>query len=80
MGLDDAFPPMGFRDDENELVGFDIDVAKEVASRMEIELRLQPIDWTQNVSELASGQIDCIWNGYTITTSGRNKSISANRT
>ncbi|MDD3866533.1 MAG: amino acid ABC transporter substrate-binding protein [Eubacteriales bacterium] len=67
MGLDDAFPPMGFRDDENELVGFDIDVAKEVASRMEIELRLQPIDWTQNVSELASGQIDCIWNGYTIT-------------
>ena len=67
MGLDDAFPPMGFRDENNELVGFDIDVAQEVAKRMNIELHVQPIDWTQNVSELASGQIDCIWNGYTIT-------------
>ena len=67
MGLDDAFPPMGFRDDNNELVGFDIDVAMEVASRMGVTLKLQPIDWSQKESELTSGQIDMIWNGYTIT-------------
>ena len=67
MGLDDAFPPMGFRDESNELVGFDIDVAMEVARRMDVDLKLQPIDWSQKESELASGQIDMIWNGYTIT-------------
>ena len=44
LGLDDAFPPMGFRDESNEITGFDIDVAKEVASRMGVELKCQPID------------------------------------
>ena len=29
VGLDDNFPPMGFRDEKNEIVGFDIDLAKE---------------------------------------------------
>ena len=67
LGLDDAFPPMGFRDDNNEIVGFDVDVAKEVAKRMGVELKLQPIDWSQKENELNSGNIDCIWNGFTIT-------------
>jgi len=67
LGLDDAFPPMGFRDENNEITGFDIDVAKEVASRMGVELTLQPIDWDSNIIELNSGNIDCIWNGLTIT-------------
>ena len=44
LGLDDSFPPMGFRDANGEVVGFDIDLAKEVCSRMGVELRLQPID------------------------------------
>ena len=67
LGLDDAFPPMGFRDENNEIVGFDIDVAKEVAARMGVELKFQPIDWDSKVIELDSGNIDCIWNGLTIT-------------
>jgi polar amino acid transport system substrate-binding protein len=67
LGLDDSFPPMGFRDDKNNIVGFDIDLAKEVTTRMGVELKLQPIDWDSNVIELNSGNIDCIWNGLTIT-------------
>lgn len=67
LGLDDAFPPMGFRDEKNEIVGFDIDVAKEVCKRLGIELKLQPIDWDSKSLELNSGKIDCIWNGLTIT-------------
>lgn len=67
LGLDDSFPPMGYRDENNEIVGYDIDLAKEVTSRMGVELVLQPIDWSANVQELASGNIDCIWNGFTIT-------------
>ena len=67
LGLDSAFPPMGFINDKNEIVGFDIDLAKEVTSRMGIELKLQPIDWSSNILELNSGNIDCIWNGFSIS-------------
>jgi len=67
LGLDDSFPPMGFRDDNNEIVGFDIDVAKEVASRLGVELKIQPINWNAKEQELNTGNIDCIWNGFTIT-------------
>lgn len=67
MGLDDAFPPMGFRDENNEIVGFDIDMAKEAAARMGVEVQFQPISWDAKDAELNSGNIDVIWNGFTIT-------------
>lgn len=67
LGLDDSFPPMGFRDENNEIVGYDIDLAREVAKRMGVELVLQPIDWNAKEQELNTGKIDCIWNGFTIT-------------
>ena len=66
LGLDDSFPPMGFRNEDNEIVGFDIDVAKEVCNRLEVELVLQPISWTAKEQELNSYNIDCIWNGMSI--------------
>ena len=65
LGLDDSFPPMGFRDEDNNIVGFDIDVAHEVCSRMGVELELMPIDWDSKVSELNDGKVDCLWNGFT---------------
>lgn len=67
MGLDDSFPPMGFRDDKNEITGFDVDVAKEVAARLGVKLKLQPINWDAKEQELNTGNIDCIWNGFTMT-------------
>jgi polar amino acid transport system substrate-binding protein len=67
LGLDDSFPPMGYRDENNEIVGYDVDLAKEVTKRMGIELVLQPIDWNAKEQELNTGEIDCIWNGFTIT-------------
>ncbi|MBQ1628957.1 MAG: amino acid ABC transporter substrate-binding protein [Treponema sp.] len=67
LGLDDSFPPMGFRNEDNEIVGFDIDLAKEVAARLGVEFKAQPIDWDAKELELSTGKIDCIWNGLTIT-------------
>ena len=66
MGLDDSFPPMGYRDENHEIVGYDVDLAKEVAKRLGVELVLQPIDWAAKEQELNTGEIDCIWNGFTI--------------
>ena len=67
LGLDDSFPPMGFRDEDNEIVGFDIDVAKVVAEKLGVEFIAQPIAWDAKELELNSKNIDCIWNGMSIT-------------
>ena len=67
VGLDDQFPPMGFRDDKNELVGFDIDLAKAAAEKMGCKIEFQPIDWDSKEMELNTGKISLIWNGFTIT-------------
>jgi polar amino acid transport system substrate-binding protein len=67
VGLDDTFAPMGFRSQTNELVGFDVDLAKLVFAELDIEVRFQPIDWAAKVLELDAGNIDMIWNGLTIT-------------
>ena len=67
MGLDDAFPPMGFRDEKNEIVGFDIDLAKEAAKRLGVDVKFQTIVWESKLEEINSGNIDVIWNGFSIT-------------
>jgi polar amino acid transport system substrate-binding protein len=73
IGIDDKFAPMGFRDENNEIVGFDIDYAKAAAEKMGKEITFQPIDWSAKESELNSGRIDMIWNGYTITDERKEK-------
>ncbi len=73
LGLDDSFPPMGFRGEEGDIVGFDIDLAKEVAKRMGVELKLRPVDWDGVILSLNKGDIDMIWNGMTITESRQEK-------
>lgn len=67
VGLDDNFPPMGFRDDKNNIVGFDIDMAKEATKRMGVEVEFKPIDWNSKEVELNSKRVDVLWNGLTIT-------------
>lgn len=68
VGLDDAFPPMGFREQgTNEIIGFDIDLAKAVAERMGVEAQFTPVIWDTIGDTLNKGDIDVIWNGCTIT-------------
>lgn len=67
VGLDDDFPPMGFRDENNNLIGFDIDLAREAAKRANLNVEFKPIDWSAKEAELNSGRVDALWNGLTIT-------------
>ena len=67
IGLDDTFAPMGFRDESGNLVGFDIDLATAVCEELGVKATFQPIDWDAKEMELSSGNIDCIWNGMSIT-------------
>lgn len=66
IGLDDSFVPMGFREKNGQLVGFDIDLARAVFNRYGIDVDFQTIDWSMKETELRNGTIDLIWNGYTI--------------
>lgn len=67
LGLDASFPPMGFTDADGAIVGFDIDVAQEVCKRLGVELVKKPIDWDEKETLLNGREIDCIWNGMSVT-------------
>lgn len=67
IGVDDEFPPMGFRDDSGNIVGFDVDFANAVAAKLGVKAEIKKINWDAKELELSTGKIDMIWNGYTIT-------------
>ncbi len=67
VGLDDEYPPMGFKDENNMIVGFDVDLAKEAASRLGRPVEFKGIDWASKEAELKSGRVDILWNGLDIT-------------
>ena len=57
---------MGFVGEDGEFTGFDLELAAEVAKRLDKEIVYQPIAWDAKDMELESGTIDCIWNGFTM--------------
>ena len=67
IGLDDNFPPMGFKDEKGNLVGFDIDMAKEAAKRANMEIEFRAIDWSSKEAELKGKKIDALWNGLSVS-------------
>lgn len=67
LGFDDTFAPMGFKDESGEIVGYDIDLAKAIGEKLGKEIKFQTIDWSMKEAELNNGNIDFIWNGYSIT-------------
>ncbi|MGM9934545.1 amino acid ABC transporter substrate-binding protein [uncultured Clostridium sp.] len=73
IGLDDTFVPMGFKDESGELVGFDIDLAKAVGEKLNKKVKFQAIDWSMKETELNGGNIDLIWNGYSINDERKEK-------
>ena len=67
VGFDAEYPPYGYITESGSYEGFDLDLAKEFCNRKGYEFVAQPIDWDSKDLELNSGNIDCIWNGFTVT-------------
>lgn len=67
VGLDDNYPPAGFRDKAGELVGVDIDLAKEAAKRLGVKAVFKPVQWDGVLLNLKNGEIDLIWNALGVT-------------
>lgn len=67
LGLDATFKPMGYTDENDNIVGFDIDCAEEVCSRLGIKLEPYGVNWDTKEIDLDTGTIDCIWNGLSVS-------------
>jgi len=67
VGLDATFAPMGFTDKDDNIVGFDVDLAKAVGEKLGVEVEFKSIDWDAKYTELDAKNIDCIWNGMSAT-------------
>ncbi|WP_267200930.1 amino acid ABC transporter substrate-binding protein [Limosilactobacillus kribbianus] len=78
VGLDDSFVPMGFRQKNGKLVGYDVDLARAVFKQYGIKVDFQPIDWSMKETELKNGTIDLLWNGYSVNPS-RLKKVAFSR-
>ena len=59
------YAPMNYMDDSGTLIGFDTDLAKAVFENLGYNVIFKEIDWNSKYTDLASGNIDCIWNGFT---------------
>lgn len=73
IGFDNTFVPMGFKDKSGDNVGFDIDLANAVFKEYGIAVKWQPINWDLKETELKNGNIDLIWNGYSVTKERQSK-------
>ena len=66
VGFDQSYPPYGFVGDDGKYTGFDLDLAQAVCDKNGWELKLSAIDWDAKDALLAQGNINCIWNGFTM--------------
>ena len=76
LGVDSAFPPMSFVSDNGEIVGFDIELMREVSDRLGIELAVRPIEWGNKENELRDGTIDCIGSMSVVSEAAKSISLS----
>lgn len=66
LGFDKDFPPYGYVGDDGQYTGFDIDLAAKVCELEGWKFTPTPISWDAKDALLNSGQINCIWNGFTV--------------
>ena len=66
VGFDAEYPPYGYMDENGDYTGFDLELAQAVCDLQGWELVKTPIAWDSKDAELDSGDIDCIWSGFTI--------------
>lgn len=61
------FKPMNYMDENGAWTGFDTEFAEAVAAVFGVKAEFREIEWDNKWIELESGNIDCVWNGMTIT-------------
>ncbi|MDI6601240.1 MAG: ABC transporter substrate-binding protein [Thermoanaerobacteraceae bacterium] len=67
IGVDDNFPPMEYRDDKGELIGFDVDLSKEIEKALGVKMEWMPTDWNGVILALNSKKFDMILSSMSMT-------------
>lgn len=76
VGIEDAFPPMSFRDSgTNEVVGLDIDLARKAAEILKLKVEFKPIRWDKVIPRLNTGDVDIVWSGLSILPERQNQML-----
>lgn len=70
------YAPMNYLDEDNNLVGFDTELAEKVFGNMGYKVMFQEIEWSQKYTDVNSGAIDCIWNGFTCNSTDSDDGIA----
>lgn len=68
------FPPIGFRDANNEPAGFDVDYCKDMATALEVELEILPLTWAERLPVIVTGRADVVF-GATSDSLARAKTV-----
>lgn len=67
VGIEGAFPPLNMFDERGELIGFDVDISKEVARRLGVDIKFVPTAWEGIVVGLLIGGYDAVISSLAIT-------------
>lgn len=67
IGLDDTFPPMEYRNDKNELVGFDIDFAEAIGKELGVKVNFVPSAWDGILPGLDAKRFDIVLSSMSVT-------------
>ena len=67
FGLEVGYKPFEYMDDSGNLVGYDIDVSKEIAKRLGVEAEAQDTNWSTVIQTMYDGGFDLILGGMTAT-------------
>ena len=55
------FPPIGYRDANNEPAGFDVDYCKDLAAALEVEAEILPLTWAERLPVIVTGRADVVF-------------------
>jgi polar amino acid transport system substrate-binding protein len=67
VGLEPGYMPFEMKDKQGNIIGFDVDMAKEMAKAMGVKLKLVPTAWDGIIAGLITGKYDIIMSGMTVT-------------
>jgi polar amino acid transport system substrate-binding protein len=67
VGVDISQIPLSYRDSQNNITGFEVDMATEAAKRAGMTVEFVPINWAANQKALSSGKVNSLWGKITVT-------------
>lgn len=67
VGVEGTYAPFTYHDEAGDLVGFDVEVAKAIAEKLEVEVEFVESDWDSLLAAVDSGRIDTVINDVSVT-------------